>query len=206
MNEEHEAVRIGGIPQLLAATLICCGNFLYGKNPSYLKFRSIEIIARVPYQSWAAVCFTLFTWFFSDEKRALKLSKRAVFAEYAQANETMHVVVISSLVPKEERVHFFLHTVIPVFFAFTYFWFSYFLYLVRPRWSYELNYLFEHHAYTQYDSFLALHADMLKRKEVHSEFLMRYGRTPQNQYEFFTSIRDDEKNHRDRSLELSHNT
>jgi hypothetical protein len=191
--------------RILTTILIWCGAILYGKEPSYLKFRSLEIIARVPYQSWTSACFTLLTCFFSNEKKALSLSKASSFAEFAQANETMHVVVISQLAQQESRAGFFRYTFIPMLFSFFYFWFSYVLYLLNPRISYELNYLFEDHAYTQYDRFLHTQEKLLKEKKITSVFLHTYGRDPINQYDFFLSVRDDEKSHRDASRILAEN-
>ena len=78
---------------------------------------------------------------------------------------------------------------------------SYLLYLLKPRWSYELNYLFESHAFEQYSIFLNRYGERLKEKTIESNFLKWYGRTPANQYEFFRSIRNDEIIHRNESIE-----
>ncbi len=189
------------LPLLLGKFLVWCGNFVYGKEPSYLKFRSVEVIARVPYHSWASSVYTLLTLFYSHEKKALQLSDVAQFAQIAQDNETMHVVVISKLAEKEECAGIIRHTLIPMLFAFFYFWASYFLYVINPRYSYELNFLFESHAFEQYSRFLEKRGDELKNKSIHSDFLKWYGREPKNQYEFFLSVRNDEIIHRNKSIE-----
>ncbi|MEK7068325.1 MAG: alternative oxidase, partial [Patescibacteria group bacterium] len=186
---------------VLGGWLILCGNLLYGKEPSYLKFRALEVIARVPYYSWASAAYTLLTLCYRSELRALRLAKVARFAQLAQDNETMHVVVISHLAAREGRAGWIRHTVVPLLFAFFYFWWSYFLYMVSPRSAYELNYLFESHAFAQYSRFLATHEARLKSKTVASEFLTWYGRRPANQYELFRSVRNDEIIHRNRSIE-----
>lgn len=191
--------------RVLASALVFFGNLVYGKKPSYLKFRSVEIIARVPYQSWAAACFTLLTCFFSNEAKALRLSERASYAEFSQSNETMHVVVISQLAQKKSGAGLLRYTALPMVFSFFYFWFSYILYLVNPRISYELNYLFEDHALTQYEEFLTTHEAELRSTPIVSSFLHTYGRDPKNEYEFFCSVRDDERAHRDTSAQLSRN-
>lgn len=188
------------LPRLLGGFLVQCGNLVYGREPSYLKFRSIEVIARVPYHSWSSAAYTLLTVFYSDEHKALKLSSISRYARIAQDNETMHVVVISHLARAEEKAGLIRHTLIPMLFALFYFWMSYILYLVRPRWSFELNYLFEQHAFEQYDRFLNRRGEELKKKPVESEFLTRYGRNPRNQYEFFRSVRNDEIIHRNQSV------
>ena len=188
------------LPRLLGGILVWCGNVVYGRSPSYLKFRAVEVIARVPYHSWASAAFTLLTLFYTNEKRALKLSTVARFARFASDNETMHVVVVSALARKEHPAGIIRHTLIPVFFAFFYFWMSYILYLLIPRWSLETNYLFEQHAFDQYSLFLKENEESLKSKPIADEFLVWYGRHPRSQYEFFRSVRNDEIVHRNRSI------
>lgn len=188
------------LPRLLGGFLVASGNLFYGREPSYLKFRAVEVIARVPYHSWASAAYTLLTLFYRDEARALKLSQVTRFARISQDNETMHVVVISHL-SRAQRASWLRHTFIPMWFAFFYFWWSYILYLINPRYSYELNYLFEAHAFDQYSRFLDKQGEALKHRPIHSEFLSWYGRRPANEYEFFRSVRNDEIIHRNRSIE-----
>ena len=188
------------LPRLLGGFLVGCGNLFYGREPSYLKFRAVEVIARVPYHSWSSAAYTLLTVFYKNEARALKLAEVTKFAGLSQDNETMHVVVISHLAASEERPRFLLHTVLPMCFAFFYFWWSYLLYLLNPRYSYELNFIFEQHAFDQYSRFLDVRAEELKKKNINSNFLSWYGRHPANQYEFFRSVRNDEIIHRNSSI------
>ena len=195
-----DGYRPGFLPRLLGGFLVECGNIVYGRMPSYCKFRAVEVIARVPYHSWASAAFTLLTVFCSDERRVLKLMTIARFARFASDNETMHVVVISGLAKAHERPGFFRHTLVPVLFAFFYFWVSYFLYLIHPRYALEANYLFEQHAFEQYSLFLTREEELLKKRSIESEFLARYGRHPRSQYEFFQSVRNDELIHRNRSI------
>jgi hypothetical protein len=119
----------------------------------------------------------------------------------AAENETMHVVVISELARSEQKAGFIRYTALPMLLAFVYFWFSYLLYLIRPRWSLELNYIFEDHAFQQYAQFLDSNVEALRAKPIKSAFLEWYGRHPANQYEFFRSVRNDEIIHRNRSVE-----
>ncbi len=204
MREEYKAPldahRIGIVPRLSGWILIGLGNIVYGRDPSYLKFRAIEVIARVPYHSWASAAFTLLTMFYRDEKRALQLTTISRFAHFASENETMHVVVISKLARSHEHAGLLRHTVIPMVFAFIYFWLSYLLYVLSPRSALELNYLFEDHAFEQYSSFLARCGEQLKHRTIESEYLTAYGRHPRSQYEFFESVRNDELIHRNRSI------
>lgn len=200
-KEGCDAPRLSFIPRILGSLLVYAGNICYGERPSYQKFRAVEVIARVPYHSWASVAHTLLTLFYSDEKRALKLCEDSNFARLSQENETMHVIVISKLAREAREVENPLtHTLIPMLFAFFYFWMSYSMYLVYPRWSLELNYLFEDHAFEQYDRFVKENEAALKGRIVASDFLLWYGRDPKNQYEFFESVRNDELIHRNKSI------
>jgi hypothetical protein len=195
----HDRYRPGLVPRILGALLIASGNLVYGRAPSYQKFRAIEVIARVPYHSWASMAFTLLTLHYADEARAMRLTTISRFAEFAADNETMHVVVISGLARAHEKAGFVRHTLIPVAFGFFYFWASYLLYALSSRAALELNYLFEHHAFVQYDEFLARYGRELARCSIDSPYLVAYGRNPRSQYEFFRSVRNDELVHRNRS-------
>lgn len=196
----YDRYRAGIVPRALGAILIGMGNLIYGRAPSYQKFRAIEVIARVPYHSWASAAFTLLTLYYADEARAMRLTTISRFAQFAADNETMHVVVVSGLARAHEKAGFFRHTLVPVVFGFFYFWATYLLYMLSPRASLELNYLFENHAFAQYDEFLAKYGKELSRCTIESSYLAAYGRHPRSQFEFFRSVRNDELVHRNRSV------
>lgn len=198
----YDDYRVSFIPKILGGFLVGCGNIVYGNEPSYLKFRAVEVIARVPYHSWASAAYTLLTLFYTNEHKAVWLSDVARYARFAQDNETMHVVVMSHCARDcGEKAGTIRHTVIPMLFAFFYFWTSYLLYFINPRYSYELNFMFEGHAFGQYDRFLVLKGESLIQKPIKSEFLEWYGRTVANEYELIRSIRNDEIIHRNSSIE-----
>ncbi len=131
----------------------------------------------------------------------MKLMSLSNFARLSEDNETMHVVVISHIAKKECEGSFIFGTLMPLLFAFGYFWVAYWLYLINHRYALELNYLFESHAHSQYEWFLKENEAKLKGKNIESEYLKWYGRTPANQYEFFESVRNDELIHRTTSVE-----
>ncbi|MFZ2719460.1 MAG: alternative oxidase, partial [Minisyncoccia bacterium] len=200
----YDDYRVSPLPKYLGLFLVWAGNLVYGREPSYLKFRAVEVIARVPYQSWSSAAYTLLTLFYTDEVKSMSLSKATKYARIAQDNETMHVVVISQLAKHEAKAGILRYTLIPMSFAFFYFWWSYVLYLVNPRYSYELNYMFENHAFEQYNRFLEVHGEELRHKPIECDFLAWYGRNPRTQYEFFLSVRNDEIIHRNTSLKEIH--
>jgi len=176
------------------------GDLMYGKRPSYQKFKAIEVVARIPYQSWEVASYTLLTWFYANERRAIELAKTSAFSRMAQDNETLHVVVISQIVKRLRCESFWRHTVVPLIFATFYALAVFALYLVSRRAALELNYVFESHAFEQYSQFLEEHHERLRITPIASEFLDFYGRHVRSELELFESIRNDELIHRNRSI------
>ena len=115
-----DGYRPGIIPLALGKLLVFFGNTVYGRKPSYQKFKAVEVIARIPYQSWETVSYTFLTALYSNEIKAIELAKTSEFSRVAQDNETMHVVVISQIVKREGGNNFIIHTFIPLLFAFFY--------------------------------------------------------------------------------------
>jgi len=196
----YDDYRPGFAARILGGLLVKSGNFLYGKRPSYQKFKAIEVIARIPYQSWEVASYTLLTWFYSNEQRAIELAKTSIFSRMAQDNETLHVVVISQIVRRLRCESFIRHTLVPLIFAAFYGLAVWMLYLVSRRSALELNFVFESHAFEQYQQFLDEHEARLRITPITSEFLEFYGRNVRSEWELFESIRNDELIHRNRSI------
>ena len=196
----YDHYKVGIVPLVLGWILVASGTLIYGKRPSYAKFKAIEVIARIPYQSWESAAYTLLSALYGDEHYAIRLCKITAFSRFAQDNETMHVVVNSHITQKHKCEGFIRHTLIPIIFAFFYFWVVYILYLCSHKAALELNYLFESHAYKQYSEFVEKNAEYLKQQPLLSEFLQFYGREVRTEYEFYETVRNDELIHRNRSI------
>lgn len=196
----YDGYRAGWIARFLGSLLVTSGDLVYGSKPSYAKFKAIEVIARIPYQSWEVASYTLLTGFYGNEERAIELTKTSAFSRMAQDNETMHVVVITQITKALKCTGLIRHTLIPLLFALFYFWTVYFLYMFSKRSALELNYLFENHAYEQYSEFLLLYGHELKHRTCTYDFLHYYGRNVMNEYEFFELVRNDELIHRNRTI------
>lgn len=196
--------KVGIVPKIFGGILVGFGNLVYGKRPSYAKFKAIEVVARIPYQSWEVAAYTILSAMYGNEKRAIELTKLSAFARMAHDNETMHVVVMTQIAKKHRCVGIFRHMVIPLVFAFFYFWAVYVLYLFSRRAGLELNYLFESHAYAQYSQFLNDNEAELRHAPLMSDFLHFYGRNVRTEYEFFELVRNDELVHRNRSIREIH--
>lgn len=198
-KKSYDDYQVGIIPKILGTILVTCGNLVYGREPSYGKFKAVEVIARIPYQSWEVASYTLLTLFYADERKAIELSKISRFSRLSQDNETMHVVVIQDLAQKYGEDGFLRYTLVPLLFSFFYAAASYILYLFSSRASMELNYVFENHAFSQYARFVETRGEELKTKPISSDFLEFYGRHPKSEYEFFVGVRNDEIIHRNES-------
>jgi demethoxyubiquinone hydroxylase (CLK1/Coq7/Cat5 family) len=202
-KQKGDGYRVGAVATALGRGLIWLGTIVYGKKPSYEKFKAIEVIARIPYQSWEVATYTLLTALYENEEKAIALSKEARFIRIAQDNETMHVVVLSQLVKERHGHRFLRHTLVPLLFSFIYFWITYLLYLLSRKRALEVNYLFESHAYEQYSRFLKENEESLKAAPLRSKFLDLYGRTAETEYELFLGIRNDELIHRNGSIGIT---
>ncbi|MES2931323.1 MAG: alternative oxidase [Patescibacteria group bacterium] len=196
----YDNYRPGFIARFLGYLLVGSGNLVYGKRPTYSKFKAIEVIARIPYQSWEVATYTLLTGLYANEERAIELTKTSAFSREAQDNETLHVVVLAQICKRLKCDGFFRHVLIPLLFALFYFWTIYILYMLSRRSALELNYIFENHAYHQYSQFLKDNGERLRDTPVFSDFLVYYGRSARSEYELFESIRNDELIHRNRSI------
>lgn len=195
-----DGYQVHWLPRMLGKIMVFLGTITYGAKPSYGKFKAIEVIARIPYQSWEVASYMLLTFFYANEEKALTLSQTSRFSRMAQDNETMHVVVISQLAKKHGQDSFLRHTMIPVLFSFVYFTASFLLYLIHRRYSFQLNYVFECHAFEQYQTFTKEHEEHLKKEMMRCDFLDFYGRYPKSEYEFFQGVMTDELIHRNQSM------
>ena len=200
-HKQNPDVKISAFVTVLMGPLFVMMDVLYGKQPTLGKFRVLEVIARIPYQSWEILNYFIATHFYTDEERAIQLFQDSHYPRYAQDNETMHVVVVTQLCIKEKvGTGFFRFHVIPILMAYGYSVFCTLFYFFTPRKSYELNYVFEDHARKQYQIYLDLNPG-LREKRLESKFLAVYGRGDvDNYYDFFAGVRDDEIEHRDNSL------
>lgn len=198
-KERYDNLPTSFFPRFLAKVLFGIVDIVYGKKPSIKKFKVIEVVARVPYQTWEFANYLLTTNFYTNEEKVLKYAMRSDFGKFAQDNETMHVVVVSQIAKKQCKQIWLIHTLLPIILAYIYFLISTILYLISSRYSYELNYLFENHAYHQYVWLVKDYGDELAKKPLKSKFLDFYGRPAKNQLEFFEAVKNDEIIHRNQS-------
>ena len=116
------------------------------------KFRVLELVARVPYQAWENVAYVAVTHTARQPGFARRVFDRVRTARWEQDNEQWHLLILEELTDRRPRhpEPFIRSRVIPQILAFAYYQLSWFLYAIRPAWSYRLNADFEDHAEHEY--------------------------------------------------------
>lgn len=102
-KEKYDNLPVSFFPRFLAKTLFISMDVVYGRKNTIQKFKVLEVIARVPYQTWEFVNYLITTNFYMNEKRAVDCAVRADEGKFSQDNETMHVVVISQICKQEKK-------------------------------------------------------------------------------------------------------
>lgn len=161
---------------LLARLLFVTMDLVYGRKRTLSKFKVLEIIARVPYQSWEHVAYIAMTHTYSRPLFARRVFEFVRESRAQQDNEQWHLLILEELVQKKGIAeNFLLARVIPQFIAFFYYHVSWILYVIQPRLSYELNADFEDHAEHEYMEFVRENPP-LDGEPFASDFEADYGR------------------------------
>src|SRR5688500_6377480 len=138
-------------PSLSARALFAVMDLLYGKERTLPKFRVLELVARVPYQAWENVAYVAMTHTSREQRFARRIFDQVRVSRFEQDNEQRHLLILEELVGEEGgRLGFVRHRIVPQVLAFAYYQLSWFMYAVRPAWSYRLNADFEDHAEHEY--------------------------------------------------------
>src|SRR5688572_29382459 len=146
-----------GIP---ARVLFLAMDTLYGKKRSLEKFKVLEIVSRVPYQSWEVVSYIAITHMYPDKGFAREMFDRVKLARDAQDNEQYHLLILEDLI--HQRGHsrgWFKRRLLPQVLAVPYYYLTWLMTALRPRWAFALNADFEDHAEHEYMTFVADHPE-----------------------------------------------
>jgi ubiquinol oxidase len=122
---------------------------LYGEPRTLAKFRVLELVARVPYQAWENVGYVAVTHTASEPGFARRIFDRVRTSRWEQDNEQWHLLILEELTGRRRR-GIVRSWIVPQVLAFVYYQLSWFLYVLRPAWSYRLNADFEDHAEHEY--------------------------------------------------------
>ena len=185
-----------GLP---ARTLFGLLDLLYGRKRTLSKFKVLELVARVPYQSWEQVAYIAITHVAPHTGKARHIHDRVAQARAQQDNEQWHLLILEELVArsgrKERRWQYYW---IPQALAFVYYQLSWLMYVLHPAWSYRLNADFEDHAEHEYMTLVTEHPEW-QQEPFASEFEADYGRFD-SMADLFRQIGHDERVHKEESL------
>jgi hypothetical protein len=184
---------------LLAKILFLVMDLFYGRRRSWLKFKVLELIARVPYQAWEHVAYIAITHAVERTDFARRIFDRVQEARHEQDNEQWHLLILEEWVHRRgipER--FFLHRLVPQVIAFVYYQISWLLYVFNPALSYRLNVDFEAHAESEYMLFVKEHPE-LESEPFESVFKKDYGDFD-TMADVLRQIGCDERMHKEQSL------
>ena len=184
------------------AARILFGTFdmLYGKQRTISKLKVLELVARVPYQSWEQVAYIAITHVHNRGGQARRIFDRVQESREQQDNEQWHLLILQDLIARsrkrESRIYYFW---IPQVIALFYYQLSWLLFVLKPSWSYRLNADFEDHAEHEYMLFVAEHPEW-ETTPYDSPLTADYG-SFQSLADLFRQIGHDERDHKQDSLE-----
>ena len=185
---------------ILSGALFFFMDVVYGKKRNLSKFKVLEVIARVPYQSWENVAYIAITHMYGKPDFARRIFEFVRESRRQQDNEQWHLLILEELVHRKGiRENLFLHRVLPQIVAFFYYHTSWFLYVIKPAWSYALNVDFEDHAEHEYMGYVRENP-ALEALPFVSDFAKDYG-SFSSVADLFRQIAVDERTHKEESLE-----
>ncbi len=185
-----------GLGARLLFTLL---DLVYGKARTLSKFKVLELVARVPYQSWEQVAYIAITHTSTRPDFARRVFDRITETRGQEDNEQWHLLMLQELIAREgTREGWVRFTVIAQGLAFVYYQLSWLLYVIRPAWSYRLNADFEDHAEHEYILLVTEHPEWEDRP-FDSAFAADYARLD-TVADLFRQISYDERIHKLESL------
>lgn len=141
--------------------LVRCMDPVYGQAGSFAKFQVLELVARVPYQSWERVAYLAVNRLYRQTGRARRVHERIIEAREQQDNEEWHLLIMAELAAREGAGGgWFRYRFLPQLLATVYYLLSWLLFLIAPARSYRLNADFEDHAEHEYMEFVAAHPEL----------------------------------------------
>jgi len=138
--------------------LVRCMDSVYGRAGSFGKFQVLELVARVPYQTWERVAYLAINRLYRQTGRARRVHERIIEAREQQDNEEWHLLIMAELAARAGTGRGWVrYRFLPQLLATIYYLLSWLLFLISPARSYRLNADFEDHAEHEYMEFVAAH-------------------------------------------------
>jgi Alternative oxidase len=182
-----------------ARLLFFVTDMIYGKRGSVLKFKVLEIVARVPYQAWERAAYAALTRAHRKTRLARRVFGRVVQTRAQQDNEQWHLLIMEELAQRQGLAQPFLRfRLLPQLMAIGYYHLSWLLYVLWPAASYRLNAAFEDHAEHEYMLYVAEHPE-LEHQPYGGMFEREYGGFA-SLADLFRQIGHDERVHKEESL------
>jgi ubiquinol oxidase len=183
-----------------ARALFAVLDAVYGRTRTLSKFKVLELVARVPYQSWEQVAYIAITHVADRPALARRIFGRVTEARAQQDNEQWHLLILEERIGRSDAVEGFIRFVVfPQVLAFVYYQISWVLYVLRPGWSYRLNADFEDHAEHEYMAMVGEHPEW-EREPYESAFAADYARLA-TVADLFRQIGYDERVHKEASVQ-----
>lgn len=187
---------------IMSTLLFPSMDLFYGSATTFSKLKVLELIARIPYQSWEHNFFVWLTHKYGKKEYVERAVEEMQMARAAQDNEQWHLFILSDLINQFKiKENFWLHVALPQVIAFTYFYVISVVHFFKPEWSYKLNADFEHHAENAYKQFVEDNPHF-KEQKVESSFFKYYGKEFDNLADLLLSFAEDERHHKQESLAL----
>ena len=148
-------------PTIAAWILFKTMDLLYGRRRTMEKFLVLELVARVPYQTWEHAAYMKITRHARQTRLARRIYDRVCRSREQQDNEQWHLFILEdALESRGAKLGWLRFRFLPQIIAFSYYVVSWLMYLVRPAWSYRLNADFEDHAEHEYALFVREHPEL----------------------------------------------
>ena len=180
---------------LSAKALFAVMDLLYGPQRTLPKFRVLELVARVPYQAWENVAYVALTHKARETPFARRIFDLVRVSRFEQDNEQWHLLILEEMLERHpRRLGFVKHRIVPQLLAFGYYQLSWFLFAVRPAWSFRLNADFEDHAEHEYALLVQEHPEW-EAIAYEGSFVDDYGRYD-SMADLFRQIGYDERCHK----------
>lgn len=185
---------------IMARMLFFGMDSFYGRERTLGKMRLLEVLARIPYQTWEIHQYNKVTHHFENEKTVMQSEDIIEWAREAQDNELWHLRVIIEKIKKDRvKLGLFKDHIAPHFAALFHYSFNRTLAFLNTKAAFKLNADFEDHAEHEYMKFVEEHPE-LEQQAVSQDVAKMIGNF-KTWADVFRKIALDERQHMNNSLE-----
>ena len=75
---------------------------VYGRSGTFAKYQVLELVARVPYQSWERIAYLAISRVHRDTGLARRIHERIEESRDQQVNEEWHLLIMSELAARKQ--------------------------------------------------------------------------------------------------------